>query len=70
VIVPARDAELTLPRNLAALARQELQGGYEVIVVDDGSQDRTAALARAARRGVRAVRQEPPGAGGSAQCGC
>ncbi|MDX6644031.1 MAG: hypothetical protein QOD76_1993 [Solirubrobacteraceae bacterium] len=45
VIVPARDAELTLPRTLRALAGQDLEGGFEVIVVDDGSRDRSAELA-------------------------
>jgi len=48
VIVPARDAEATLPRTLRALAEQDFAGDYEVIVVDDGSGDRTAVLARSA----------------------
>ena len=51
VIVPARDAELTLPRTLRALAGQDLEGGFEVIVVDDGSRDRTAELAVQAAAG-------------------
>ena len=46
VIVPARDAAATLPRTLAALAAQECAGGFEVIVVDDGSRDATAEIAR------------------------
>src|SRR5437764_6888514 len=51
VIMPARDAEATIARSLEALARQDLDGGYEVIVVDDGWSDRTAELAeRAAGR--------------------
>ena len=49
MIVPARNARLTLPRTLAALAAQEFEAdAYEVIVVDDGSTDDTAALARSA----------------------
>ena len=41
VLVAARDEEATLPRCLAALARQDYQGAFEVIVVDDRSRDRT-----------------------------
>jgi glycosyltransferase involved in cell wall biosynthesis len=61
VIVPARDAEATLPRTLAALAAQEVDEPYEVIVVDDGSVDDTAELARAAPGPVRLVQQDPLG---------
>ena len=63
VIVPARNAELTLPRTLRALAGQDLDGGYEVIVVDDGSRDRTAELAERAASGAGApvtVLHQPP----------
>ena len=44
VVVPVHDAEATLGRTLACLAAQDLDGPYEVIVVDDGSSDGTAAL--------------------------
>jgi len=47
VIVPARNAQTTLPATLAAVARQRDVEDVEVIVVDDGSTDGTA---RAARR--------------------
>src|SRR5947209_3763212 len=47
VIVPARNAQTTLPATLAAVARQRDVEDVEVIVVDDGSTDDTA---RAARR--------------------
>jgi len=60
VIVPAYNAEETLRECLAALETQTLsRRDYEVIVVDDGSTDRTTEIARA--RGVRLVRQ--PNAG-------
>ena len=52
VVVPARNAERTLPRALAALAEQAPPPS-EVIVVDDGSTDGTAAVARAG--GARVV---------------
>ena len=55
-MVPARDAEATLGRCLDALAGQELDEEYEVIVVDDGSADGTAQVAE--RAGVAVLRQE------------
>ncbi len=57
MIVPARDAEATLARTLAALRQQDLDGEYEVIVVDDGSLDGTAALARVAGVPVKVLTQ-------------
>ncbi len=45
VIIPARNAEATLDRTLAAVEAQDVDFDFEVIVVDDGSQDRTAEVA-------------------------
>ncbi len=61
VIVPARNAQATLPRTLEALARQEAGATYEVIVVDDGSTDATGAIARSAPGPVRLVAQAGSG---------
>ena len=47
VVVPARDAEATLPACLAAIAASTLQPAA-VVLVDDGSTDGTAAIAEAA----------------------
>lgn len=48
VIIPAYNAAATLPRTLQALAGQTLPARqFEVIVVDDGSQDETASIAAA-----------------------
>jgi hypothetical protein len=66
VVIPAWKAEHFLPRCLAALAAQD-EGGFETIVVDDGSPDGTAAVARGAgamvislpgNRGAAAARNE------------
>ena len=45
VIIPARDAGATLADTLEGLGAQEPAGAFEVILVDDGSRDRTAAIA-------------------------
>ena len=57
VIIPARNEATRLPRLLEALAA-ELRSG-EVLVVDDGSTDGTAAVARAS--GATVLSAEPPG---------
>lgn len=65
VIIPARDAEPTLERTLACVAEQDLAEDFEVIVVDDGSRDGTAAIAQ--RHAplvslIRSTESEGPGA--------
>ena len=48
VIIPAYNAEEVIPRCLRALEHQTVpQDQYEVIVIDDGSADSTAELAKA-----------------------
>jgi GT2 family glycosyltransferase len=58
VVVPSANRPDYLEVTLASLAAQELDGEYEVIVVDDGSRDRTPAVIEAA--GVRSVRHDEP----------
>jgi 4,4'-diaponeurosporenoate glycosyltransferase len=60
IVVPARDEEENLPALLASLAALD-PAPAEVIVVDDGSTDRTAAIAAAA--GARVVTPPPLPAG-------
>jgi glycosyltransferase involved in cell wall biosynthesis len=64
VIIPSRNRADILPHALAALARQSLPASqFEVVVVDDGSTDETAAMVRASRYPFRVVyvRLEPQG---------
>jgi glycosyltransferase involved in cell wall biosynthesis len=63
VIVPALNAAGTLARTLEALAEQDVDEPYEVIVVDDGSDDGTAEIASSAPGPVHVVRQPRQGAG-------
>lgn len=56
VVVPARDAEGSLPALLQSLERQSLpRDRFEVVVVENGSRDRTAEVAE--RHGARVVRE-------------
>jgi glycosyltransferase involved in cell wall biosynthesis len=57
VLIPAYNAEKTIDRALESVWRQDY-GNLEVLVVDDGSTDGTAALAaRHEARGVRLIRR-------------
>jgi glycosyltransferase involved in cell wall biosynthesis len=56
VIVPARDAAPTLERSLKAICAQELDEPFEVLLVDDGSVDDTAAIAQRWAPRVRLIR--------------
>jgi chlorobactene glucosyltransferase len=65
VLVPARNEERSIGACLASLVRQEY-GDYEIIVLDDGSDDETAAIARSYAESFGMVRIEsgqalPPG---------
>ncbi|MFJ8163900.1 glycosyltransferase [Streptomyces sp. NPDC096136] len=46
VVVPARDEAEVLPRSLPSLLAQDYPGEAGIVLVDDGSTDGTAALAR------------------------
>jgi glycosyltransferase involved in cell wall biosynthesis len=61
VIIPAHNAAGTLSRTLEALAAQEGAPEFEVVVVDDGSNDGTAELAERAAVVGRVVRQAGAG---------
>jgi len=62
VVIPVRDARALLERCLESLDRQMVdRSDYEVIVVDDGSSDGSAEVAR--KWGARVFRQEKKGPG-------
>jgi glycosyltransferase involved in cell wall biosynthesis len=66
VVVPAWNAAATIGETLASIAAQTRRPD-EVIVVDDGSEDATGAIARAA--GVRVIRQSRLGMAGAMNTG-
>ena len=47
-VVPARDEADVIARSIASLAAQDYPGSFNIILVDDGSRDGTAAIARPA----------------------
>jgi 4,4'-diaponeurosporenoate glycosyltransferase len=69
VVVPVRNEEARLPGLLRALAADRAAGAInEIVVVDDGSTDASAALAR--RAGARVVTVEPPAGWTGKAWGC
>lgn len=61
VIIPCRDGEAYLAEAIGSILDGEGTRPVEVIVVDDGSVDRTAAVATAAGDPVRCIRGPRPG---------
>jgi GT2 family glycosyltransferase len=57
VVIPTHNRRASLRACLAAALAQELDGGYEVIVVDDASTDGTADMLAAEFPAVRVLRQ-------------
>lgn len=70
VITPAKDAAATLPALLDALAAQDpVRGGFEVLLVDDGSTDATRAIAAAHPAVTRVLTTDGLGPGAARNAG-
>ncbi len=69
VIIAARNAAATLGATLDALAAQDLGEPFEVIVVDDGSDDATAAVAAGAPLAVEVIATRGIGPGPARNAG-
>lgn len=67
VIIPARNAAKYLEAAIQSVQSQRWSGGLEIIVVDDGSEDETAALAE--RLGAVVMRQAQMGAAAARNTG-
>ena len=64
VVVPARDEADVIARSIGSLLAQDYPGTYRVILMDDGSSDRTASVAAeaAAKLGRASILTIKPGA--------
>lgn len=64
-VIPARDESQTIAAVIASLARQDYDGAFSILLIDDSSSDGTAAIASAAaskvgwRERVTIIRAEP-----------
>ncbi len=47
VVVPARDEAEVIGRSITSLLAQDYDGPYRILLVDDGSTDRTGTISRA-----------------------
>jgi glycosyltransferase involved in cell wall biosynthesis len=56
VVIPVRDGAETIGEQLGALAAQECDAAWELVVADNGSTDETAAIARSFARQLPSLR--------------
>jgi glycosyltransferase involved in cell wall biosynthesis len=73
VVLPVRDGEATVEEQLAALDAQDCVQPFEIIVVDNGSNDRSASIVErwsAGRQNARLIVEEKPGSPNARNAGC
>jgi hypothetical protein len=68
-IVPARDEAEVIGRSIGSLLAQDYPGALRIILVDDGSSDGTASIARAAAHDWRSSPGAPRRPAGPASSG-
>ncbi len=66
ILIAAYDEEASIAETLRSIANQNYPGTFEVIVIDDGSRDRTAAIAEACAYPWLRLLRQPVNAGKSA----
>ena len=67
VIIPAYNAEKYITQAVESVKNQNWNGACEIIVIDDGSKDNTAAVAE--KLGVKVLRKENQGAASARNAG-
>jgi glycosyltransferase involved in cell wall biosynthesis len=68
VVIPVRDGAATLGRAIGSVL-ERADGLLEIVVVDDGSRDASAAVAEALGPPVRVLRRDPAGAAAARNAG-
>ncbi|MFH1510163.1 MAG: glycosyltransferase [Candidatus Woesearchaeota archaeon] len=61
VVVPARNAAGTIGKCITSLLRQESKNPYEILVVDNGSTDSTAAIAKSFGKKISVISEKEMG---------
>lgn len=69
VVIPTHNDEATIAETVESVFAQRLDGGFEVIVVNDGSTDGTRAVLEKFGEGIRVIDQENAGVAAARNAG-